>query len=418
MSRISDLIAKLCPGGVPFKELNEVFTTRGGYTPSKADVTAWTDGTVPWFRMEDIRENGQVLSDSLQHIAASAVKGGRLFAANSIIVATSATIGEHALITVPHLSNQRFTSLTLKPAYADRLDMKFVFYYCFVLDDWCRNNTTTSSFASVDMAGFKKFKFPIPPLSVQLEIVAILDRFKTLEATLEAELSARRRQYEHYRDSLLSFTETPPRLVRWVPLTDLGKWFGGMTPSKARADYWTDGDIPWLASMDVSATSSGHIGSAEIRGRVTADALRLTPVRTVTAPSVAVVMRSNILRRRLPIGFVTVEMTVNQDIRALAPHDGIDAEYVYQALQARADSLRDACVRTDGSMAAVDTAKFFATEIPVPALEEQQGVVARLRAFDDLVNDMSIGLPAEIAARRLQYEYYRDQLLTFEELAA
>ncbi|WP_028658580.1 restriction endonuclease subunit S, partial [Nocardioides insulae] len=124
MSKIDDLIAKLCPGGVEFKELRELFTTRNGYTPSKRDQSAWADGTIPWFRMEDIRENGQILNDSLQHVASRAVKGGRLFPANSIIVATSATIGEHALITVPHLSNQRFTSLSLKPEYEERLDMR------------------------------------------------------------------------------------------------------------------------------------------------------------------------------------------------------------------------------------------------------------------------------------------------------
>ena len=94
--------------------------------------------------MEDIRKNGRILGTSLQRVSVDAVKGGKdkLFPANSIIVATSATIGEHALITVPHLSNQRFTSLTLKQEYSEKLDMKFLFYFCFLLDDWCRNNTS------------------------------------------------------------------------------------------------------------------------------------------------------------------------------------------------------------------------------------------------------------------------------------
>ncbi|HET7620929.1 MAG TPA: restriction endonuclease subunit S, partial [Gemmatimonadaceae bacterium] len=123
--RIDDLIAELCPEGVEFLELQDLFVTKNGYTPSRANKAYWTDGTVPWFRMEDIRANGRVLTKSLQQITDDAVKGGRLFPANSIIVATSATIGEHALITVPHLSNQRFTSLALKPEFAKRLDMKF-----------------------------------------------------------------------------------------------------------------------------------------------------------------------------------------------------------------------------------------------------------------------------------------------------
>lgn len=203
MSKITDLIAKHCPDGVEFRELQEIFVTRNGYTPSTTNKAYWTNGTIPWFRMEDIRANGKILSQSMQLITKEAVKGGKLFPANSIIVATSATIGEHALITVPHLSNQRFTSLSLKPEFAERLDMRFVYYYCFVLDRWCLGNTTTSSFASVEMSGFKKFKFPIPPLEMQREIVKVLDSF----TALEAELEARRRQYSYYRDALLAFDD-------------------------------------------------------------------------------------------------------------------------------------------------------------------------------------------------------------------
>ena len=118
MSRIDELINKHCPDGVVYKGLQEIFETKNGYTPSKSNKIFWIDGTVPWFRMDDIRKNGTILSESLQQITKEAVKGGRLFPANSIIIATSATIGEHALITVPHLSNQRFTSLSLKPEFS------------------------------------------------------------------------------------------------------------------------------------------------------------------------------------------------------------------------------------------------------------------------------------------------------------
>lgn len=198
--------------GVVFIELQDLFIIRNGYTPSKTNKAYWTDGTTPWFRMEDIRENGRILSKSLQQITEEAVKGSRLFPANSIIIATSATIGEHALITVPHLSNQRFTSLALKPEFTERLDMKFVFYYCFVLGDWCRKNTTTSNFSSVDMNGFKKFRFLLPPLEVQREIVRILDKFDALTNSitegLPREIELRKKQYEYYRDLIFkSMTE-------------------------------------------------------------------------------------------------------------------------------------------------------------------------------------------------------------------
>jgi len=201
------LMRESSAGDVAFKTLEELFVTRNGYTPRKNDASAWESSDVPWFRMEDIRENGGILSEAQTCVSSSAVKGGRVFPANSILVATSATIGAHALITVPHLSNQRFTSLQLKEEYRGAFDHKFLYYYCFLLDEHCLKNAHVSSFASVEMKAFKSFKFPVVPLEVQWEIVRVLDRFTALEAELEAELEGRRKQYEHYRDRLLSFSE-------------------------------------------------------------------------------------------------------------------------------------------------------------------------------------------------------------------
>lgn len=194
---------------VKFYPIEELFTTRNGYTPSKSNSSYWENGTVPWFRMEDIRENGGVLSEALQSVHESALKKGGMFPAGSIIVATSATIGEHALINVDFLCNQRFTVLTPKEEFKSLLLPKFLYYYSFVLDRWCLSNTTQSSFASVDMKRFKKFEFPLPSLEEQQRIVDILDRFDALTSSLSeglpAELAARRSQYEYYRDQLLTF---------------------------------------------------------------------------------------------------------------------------------------------------------------------------------------------------------------------
>lgn len=208
MSKLDKLIAELCPDGVEYLPLEEVFILRNGYTPSKSNKAYWQNGTIPWFRMEDIRENGRILFDSIQHITPEAVKG-KLFPKNSIIISTTATIGEHALLIADSLANQRFTFLTKCKSLDTTLDMKFAFYYCFVLGDWCRDNVRNSSFASVDMAKFRKFKFPVPPLPVQREIVRILDQFDSMTSSLAeglpAEIEARQKQYEYYRNQLLSF---------------------------------------------------------------------------------------------------------------------------------------------------------------------------------------------------------------------
>ena len=194
---------------VEWKKMSEVFDMRNGYTPSKAKAEYWEGGTIPWFRMEDIRENGRILSDSIQHITMVGVKKGKLFPANSFILATTATIGEHALLIADSLANQQFTNLTVRKSLSDRLLVKFVFHYMFIVDEWCKKNINVSGFASVDMNKFKKLEFPIPSLEEQHRIVSILDRFESLTTSLQsglpAEIAARRQQHEHYRDKLLTF---------------------------------------------------------------------------------------------------------------------------------------------------------------------------------------------------------------------
>lgn len=195
---------------VPKVPLRELFNTQNGYTPSKAKPEFWSNGTIPWFRMEDIRENGRILDQAIQTVSLKAIKG-KPFPVNSIIVATSATIGEHALVTVESLANQRFTYLMLKDEYKERVNIKFLFYYCFLLDEYCLSCLNQGNFASVDMVKFGKFLFSIPPIEEQNYIVDQLDRFDTLcndlTSGLPAEIAARQKQYEYYRGKLLTFKE-------------------------------------------------------------------------------------------------------------------------------------------------------------------------------------------------------------------
>lgn len=194
---------------VTWVKMSELFDIRNGYTPSKANAAYWENGAIPWFRMEDIRQNGRILLDSIQHITPAAVKGGRLFPANSFIIATTATIGEHALIIVDSLANQRFTNLQVRKSLMEKVDIKYLYYYMFIVGEWCRNNINVSGFASVDMKKFKKLLIPIPHLSEQQRIVSILDKFETfvngLSQGLPAEIAAVQEQYEYYRNKLLTF---------------------------------------------------------------------------------------------------------------------------------------------------------------------------------------------------------------------
>lgn len=197
--------------GCAFSSIERLFITRNGYTPSKDKKEFWEDGTIPWFRLEDINIKGRILDDAIQHITESSVKRNGLFAKDSIIITTSATIGEYALIRVPFLCNQRFTCLMIKDTFKNYLNPIFLLYYSSKLSDYCKLNLNKGNFASVDVAKFNKFLFPIPTIEKQKEIVSLLDKFDSycndLKEGLPAEIAARQKQYEYYRDKLLSFKE-------------------------------------------------------------------------------------------------------------------------------------------------------------------------------------------------------------------
>ena len=191
--------------------IEKLFDIKGGYTPSKDKSEYWENGIIPWFRLDDINKNGRILFDANQHITKSAVKKNGPFLENSIIITTSATIGEYALIKVPFVCNQRFTCLTLKKEYINNYNMKFLLYYCFKLSTFCKEHLNKGNFASVDMAKFKQFKFPMITMNKQNEIVELLDKFEEYcsDSTqgLPAEIELRKQQYEYYRDKLLTFKE-------------------------------------------------------------------------------------------------------------------------------------------------------------------------------------------------------------------
>ena len=166
--------------------IEELFELGNGYTPSKAITSFWFNGTIPWFRMEDIRLHGRILKDSIQHITLKAVKGGRLFPKDSIILSTTATIGEHAWLNVDSLANQQFTFLMRKRSCCDTISVKYFFYYCYILGDWCRANINEGGLMAVNMEDLRKYNFAIPPtISEQTAIANILSDCDSEIAALE-----------------------------------------------------------------------------------------------------------------------------------------------------------------------------------------------------------------------------------------
>ena len=402
-------IEKLLNGAeVKWMPLGEVFETRNGYTPSKANNDFWTNGDIPWFRMEDIRDSGRLLNDSIQHITPQAIKGKGLFRANSIIMATTATIGEHALLLVDALANQQFTNFQIRKSLSERISPMFAFYYFFVLGEWCKSNVNTSSFPSVDMARLMKQLFPIPPLAVQEEIVRILDKFTTLEAELEAELDCRKRQYEYYRNQLLSFDvldgETQsPQNVTWLTIEDISNNISsGGTPRSNIAAYY-GGNIPWLRTQEVNFS---EIWDTEIK--ITEEGMNSSSAKYIPANCVIVAMYGATVGR---VGINKIPLTTNQACANIEVDDSIAFyKYVYYYLSSQYKYIKSLGT---GSQTNINAGIVRKLKIPIPPLAEQQRIVSILDKFEALTTSISEGLPKEIALRRMQYEYYRNQLLSF-----
>lgn len=155
--------------------LRFVCELRNGYTPSKDNSDYWEDGTIPWYRMEDIRDTGRKLQEAKQYITEEAVKGGGLFDAGSFILATTATIGEHALLIVESLANQQFTNLKIRKSLSNILSRDYFFYYLFVIDDYCKATTKTSTFPAVSMELLKNCQIVFPSFCEQVAIATYLD---------------------------------------------------------------------------------------------------------------------------------------------------------------------------------------------------------------------------------------------------
>ena len=400
-------LEKLLDGAeVEWKTLDEIFHLRNGYTPSKGVKEYWENGSIPWFRMEDIRENGRVLNTALQKVSESAVKGGKLFPANSIIIATSATIGEHALITIPFLANQRFTVLSLKPEYIDKFNIYFLYHYCFTLDDWCQKNTTMSSFASVDMNGFRKFPIPIPPLSVQTEIVKILDALTALTSELTSELTLRRKQYEYYREKLLSEEELRKAGVEWRTIDEIFHLKNGYTPSKSIKEYWENGSIPWFRMEDIR--ENGRVLNTALQ-KVSESAVKggkLFPANSIILSTTATIGEH---------ALVQVEHLSNQQLTNFSIKEEflkyLDIKFAFHYFFLIGHQIKKSA--NFSSLPIVSSKDLKKIQMPIPPLSVQTEIVKILDKFETLTNSISEGLPLAIEQSQKRYEYYRELLLNF-----
>ncbi|WP_416233690.1 restriction endonuclease subunit S [Escherichia coli] len=366
---------------------------KNGYTPSKSKKEFWENGTIPWFRLEDVRVNGRELNDSIQHINPLGVKGC-LFPKNSIFMSTTATIGEYALVRVPYLTNQQITNFSISEKFSEAVNIKYIFYRFYDFGKWCTENANKSG--GVSIIGLKKlsqYQFPIPcpdnpekSLAIQSEIVRILDKFTALTAELTAELNMRKKQYNYYRDQLLSFKEDEVEGKR--------KTLGEIMKMRAGQHISAHNIIERKEESYIYPCFGGN----GIRGYVkekSHDGEHLLIGRQGA-------LCGNV--QRMKGQFYATEHAV---VVSVMP--GINIDWAFHMLTAM--NLNQYASKSAQPGLAVG--KLQELKLFVPSIERQIYIAAILDKFDTLTNSITEGLPREIELRQKQYEYYRDMLFSF-----
>ena len=398
MSRLDELIKELCPNGVEYKELGEIFNLKNGYTPSKSNSEYWENADVNWFRIEDINTNGGILKNSIQRVNIKGIKGN-LFAAKSLIVSTTATIGKHALILKEFICNQQFTCLTIKENYEKIYNSKFMYYYFFKISELVKKNLKVSSFPSVDMDKFKKFLIPLPPLKVQEEIVKILDDYtksvEELKEKLNAELITRKKQYSWYRDYLLKFENK----VEMVTLGDISEY------SKDKIDIKELNSENYIGIENMLQDAKGVIKSSCLltEGRCTKFF-----EGDILIGNIRPYLKKIWLSDRIG-GANTDVLVIKKSI------ESIDNKYLFFVLSSEKFFSYVMKSVKAGKMPRGNKEMIMKYQFPLPPLEVQKRIVEVLDNFEKTCKKLNIELSSEIEIKQKEYEFVRNYLLTFEE---
>lgn len=404
MSQIDKLIADLCPNGIEFRTLGDIARLVRGNGMPKSDLTENGVGAIHYGQI--YTRYGAWARATISFVSeATATKLAKVDPGDIVITNTSENI-EDVGKAVAWLGDEQIVTGGHATVIKHAQDPKYLSYWfqSRAFFDQKRALATGTKVIDVSARQLEKVRIPVPPLEVQREIVRVLDKFTQLEAELKAELEARHRQYEHYRNHLLTFNK--PK-VPWVSIGSIcSQVISGGTPLVTRREYY-GGQIPWLRTQEVR-----YSDIYETETSITDTGLANSSARWIPKNSVIIAISgAGVTRGRAAVN--KIPLTTNQHCCSLIL-DPTKAHYrfVYHYIRSQYEELRS---RGQGNRSDLTVEIIKAFLIPLPPLGEQKQIASVLDKFDSLVNDLSIGLPAELAARRKQYEYYRDRLLTFEE---
>ena len=377
MSRLNELVKELCPNGVEYKKLGEVCEIKTGKGITKNDTA----------------DNG----------AYPVVSGGAGFMgyydnynrrANTVTIARAGSAGLVQYIEQDFWVNDKCFTIIPNHVYASRIIPKYLFYVLKNMEDEIVALKSSGSVPTVNTAKLSGIAIPTPPLKIQQEIVKILDKFTELQAELQAELDLRLKQYEHYRDDLLSFDKlvTLGGVARRAKLLDIVDYEQPTKYLVETTEYDDSYAIPVLTAGKTFVL--GYTNETDgIYNASTEDPVIIFDDFTTDSKWVDFPFKVKSSAMKM--------LKLNKSGRETAL-----LRWIYLCMQ------RLHYVPADHSRHWIS--KYSNLEIPLPPLKVQKRLVNVLDNFESICADLNIGLPAEIKLRQQQYEYYRDELLSFK----
>lgn len=377
MSNLEELIEKLCPDGVEYKELSEVLTIRNG-----KDYKHFGEGNVPVYG-----------SGGIMTYIDTAV-----YEKPSVLIPRKGSLDKLYFVQEPFWT---VDTIFYTDINVDIVEPKYIFYY--LQKEHLEKLNKAGGVPSLTQSVLNKVKLPVPPLEVQREIVRILDNFTFLTTELAAELAARQKQYEYYRDLLFLSLKAE---YRFIP--EFAKTYIGLVTTMTQ-HYVKEG----VKLLFNSSVKENHFDfpkmvylDNEFAEKNSSRMHKLGDIITVHTGDVGT---SAIIDETLEgsLGFATI-------VTRIYNQEDVLPKYVSYYLNSN-ENKNNIYKLIKGDRNNLNLKDFNKLRVPIPLLEQQQRIVDILDRFDTLCNDITSGLPAEIEMRQKQYEYYRDKLLTFKE---
>lgn len=417
MTKLEKLLQELCPEGVVYKTLGEIATDvfRGaGITRDQIRET----GT-PCVRYGEIYTTyGVWFKDCVSHTDETLLTSKKYFDYGDILFAITGESVEDIAKCCAYIGHETCLAGGDIVVLKHNEDPKYLSYALSTLDAQKQKSKgkVKSKVVHSSVPDIKAIRVPVPPLPVQREIVRILDNFTEhiteLTEQLNLELTARKKQYEFYRNQLLTFdaqgatiltdrqTDKPNDLNRlcqyvsefiFVKLSDISVNCDSLRKPVTSGNREA-GNIPYYGASGIVDYVKDYIFDGDYL-LISEDG-------------------ANLLARNTPIAFsISGKNWVNNHAHILRFNNRITQRYVEIYL----NSIDLSPYISGGAQPKLNQQNLYKIPIPLPSYQKQKEIVTILDRFDTLCTDLSSGLPAEIEARQKQYEYYRDKLLTFGE---